>query len=162
MTTTATKTLVNASWTKERVQQETAETFAQHMATTMNVLCKLGHEVVEQHSKASTEAKVAHYKKLGVKTPIELVTAMAEYETNVMGSKIKVWGDDKQASMEYEVCACYNAMNKIGAINEKNSAEMGKGWETCMNATAKAFGFSKAEIKFGATPTDPTIVTIIK
>lgn len=158
MTTTATKTPVTASWNPTKVQEQTAEAFARNMQITMGVLAKLGPNAIQEFEKASTEDKLNHYRKLGVKTPIELAKAMAEFEVNVFGSKIKVWGDDKSASMEYEVCGCFNAMKRVGVINEKNEEEMGKGWEACLTRTAQGLGFSKVDIKYGNSESEPCAV----
>lgn len=146
--TTATKTLIQASWAPTKIQTETAEAFARNMGLTMTVLSKFGPEAIKEFEVASTKQKVEQIKKAGAKTPIEVVKVMAEIETNLFGSKIYVYGDEKQASMEYEVCGCYNAMQKTGIVTETNKEEIGKNWSECLNRTAKELGFAKAEVKF--------------
>jgi hypothetical protein len=161
-TATTNKTPVQASWNPTKIQQETAEAFARNMGITMSILAKQP-EAMKEFEKLSTESKVAYYKQLGVKTPLDLVKAMAEFETNVFGSKIKFWGDDKQASMEYEVCGCWNAMQKVGVANSKNEEELGKGWAACLDRTAKGFGFSKAEVTYGTNPAEAcAVITFVR
>ncbi len=161
-TATPSKTQITASWNPTKIQQETAEAFARNMGITMNIL-KKNPDAMQEFETESTNSKVEHFKKLGVTTPLQLVTAMAEFESNLFGSKIKIWGDDKQASMEYEVCGCWNAMQKVGVVNSKNEEEIGKGWAECLNRTAKGFGFNKAEVIYGTNEKEPcAVVTFIR
>jgi homoserine trans-succinylase len=158
--TVATKTPIKQSWNVEKIQAEAVGSMTRHMMTTFQVIEKLGPEAQKQFHQAMTQMKVEHFKKLGVKTPIDLVKAFAEFEVNVFGSKIVVWGDDKEASMEYEQCACWESMQKVMPMNEQKKQEMGKCWSEQINAIAKAFDFSKAEMTF---PTEKTsIVTYTK
>ena len=146
--TTATKTPIKPTWNVQKIQEEAVGSMTRHMMTSFKVIEKLGPEAQKQFGQAMIEMKVEHFKKLGVKTPIDLVKAFAEFETNVFGSKINVWGDEKQASMEYEHCACWESMKKACPMDAKKEEEMGNCWAEQNNALAKAFGFSKAEVKF--------------
>jgi len=153
-TTTATKTPAHQTWTKEKIQEESVNGMVRLMTTTMRAIHEIGPEAVKKLDHAMLEMKVNHYKKLNVKTPIELVKIMAEYEVNVFGSKIAYWGDDKEAHMEYEYCACYNAMlNSECKLSKEEQEGMGKCFAEKMHGLAKAFGWTKAEVKF---PTEKT------
>jgi len=113
---------------------------------TMGVLCKHGEELTKEFQTAMLHNKVEHFKKLEVKTPIELVKAMAEFEANVFGSKIEIWGDEKSAHMQYNACGMWNAMKKFGKMEPKQEEMMGTQFATCMTNLAKEFGF-KGETK---------------
>jgi hypothetical protein len=160
--TTATKTPIQVTWNVQKIQEEAVSSMTRNMMTTMSVMQKLGPEAQKQLGHAMVESKIEHFKKLGVKTPLELVKAMAEFEVNVFGSKIIVWGDEKEASLEYEYCACYNAMQKACNMNGKGQEEMGQCWAESMQATATAFGFSKGEVKFPTKPEEHAVITFIK
>ena len=161
MTVTIEKTPVVTTWTPAKIQEQTALAFARQTLATMTVLRKLGPEAMKEFQHASVVSKADFYKTEGVKTPIQLVKAMAEFETSALGSKIKVWGDDKQASMEYEVCACFNAMQK-SAKEPMNMEDMGKCYTTSMEAFANEFGFT-AQVVMGKNPGEPSsTLTFIK
>lgn len=161
--TTATKTKIQPSWNTQKIQEEAVNSMTGQMGVTYKVLGELGPEAQKKFQQAMVEYKVAHFKKLNVKTPIEMVRAMAEFEVNVFGSKINVWGDEKEAHMEYEYCACYNAMQKSGcSMSEKEQECMSKGFNEKMQAIAKAFGWSKGEVKFPTNPNEKAVVTFCK
>lgn len=159
--TTATKTPINQTWSVAKIQEKAVEAMSSKMMTTFAVVEKLGPQAMQAFHKAMTEEKVTHLKKEGAKTPIDAVRLLAEFEVNVFGSKITVWGDEKQASMEYEYCACWNAMQKACPnMDEKAKEQMGKCWAESLNEMAKGLGFSKGEVTF---PTEQrAVVTFTK
>jgi hypothetical protein len=164
MTTAATKTKIQPTWDTNKIREEAVNSMTGHMGLTFKVLGELGPEAQKKFHNAMIEYKVAHYKKLNVKTPIEMVRAMAEFEVNVFGSKINIWGDEKEAHMEYEYCACWNAMQKncSGAMSEKEQECMSTSFNDKMAQIAKAFGWSKGEVKFPTKPNEPAVVHFVK
>ena len=164
MTTAAiNKTSVTPTWKLEKVQQESVRSMVDQMGATMKVINELGPEAAKKWHHAVLEIKINHFKKLNVKTPIEMVKAMAEFEVNVFGSKIRYWGDEKEAHMEYEHCACYQAMQDSGCKpSEKEMEVMSKSCAEKMQGLATAFGWTKGEMKFPTTPNEPAVVTFIK
>ncbi len=146
------KTPVEAKWNLSRVQQETAGAFARQCYSTVTTLSKSNPEILKEFEAVVAAQRVAYFKTLGVKTPIDLVTVMGEFESNVFGSKIKIVGDDSKASLEYEACACLNAMEKqLGKVSEEHQKMMGQHFQTICTLMAKEFGF-KAEFKFEEAP----------
>jgi hypothetical protein len=163
-TAAANKTTIQTTWNVTRIQEEAVNAMTRQQGVTMHMLQELGTEWQTKFRTAMVKAQVEHLRKLGVKTPFDLVKAMAEFEVNVLGSKITVWGDDKQASMEYEYCACYNAMQKNGLCSgdAKQQESMMNCFNEKLNAIAKEFGMSKAEIKFATSPSERTVITFVK
>jgi hypothetical protein len=146
MTTATTKERVQSNWPVSKVQQETARVMSNNCFNAMTILEKAGPEFVKQYNEAILKSKVDFYRTLGVKTPLELVKAMAEFETNVFGSKIVFWGDDKTASLEYEECACMEQMKKNPNFKPEAMEKMGKFFAENTEKLAKEFGF-KGEMK---------------
>jgi hypothetical protein len=146
--TTATKTPVQATWTIEKVQQAAAYSAAAQCAAAFEVISKHAPEALTEYKAASRKARVAKLKELGVKTPLELATAMAEFETNVFGSKIEISGDDKSATMDYVSCAMWDAMQKVSNMTPEQQEEAGKGFQTCMQELASEFSL-KADMQMG-------------
>lgn len=143
MTITAEKkTVVEPTWALKQVQGEVARLFATQFTTIMSVLPTYGEKAVEDFRTKSEEAKLAHLKTLNIKTPMDLVKHLAEFETNVFGSKIEIWGTETEASMNYLACAMWEATQKLGKMTKEQEEKMGKGWEACLTNTAKAFGYT--------------------
>lgn len=145
--TTMTKTVVAPTWTTTQIQENVARVYATQFVTAMQVIGKFGGEAaLTEFETEMRKARIEHIKSLGVKTPIELAKAMAEFEANVFGSKIEIVGDDKHAELKYISCAMWEALKKVGKLDAKKEEEMGSKFESCMKNTAKEFGFN-AEFK---------------
>ena len=145
-TTAIKKTVVEATWNLAQVQQEAAREIGTQFATIMSILPQYGVKAVEEFRSAMQAKKLAHLHTLGIKTPYELVKATAEFETNVFGSKIEIWGDEKEAGMTYLTCGMWEAMSKACTMTKEQEAAMGKSWEGCVTAMAAQFGF-KAKLE---------------
>ncbi|MCA0314548.1 MAG: hypothetical protein LCH63_12025 [Candidatus Melainabacteria bacterium] len=141
-TTAIKKTVVEATWNLAQVQQEAAREIGTQFATIMSILPQYGVKAVEEFRSAMQAKKLAHLHTLGIKTPYELVKATAEFETNVFGSKIEIWGDEKEAGMTYLSCGMWEAMNKVTTMTKEQQDEMAKGWETCVTTMATRLGYT--------------------
>lgn len=146
MTTATTKTKVQGTWALTKVQEDAARVMSSSCMTAMTVLEKFGPEAVKQYQDAILKNKVDFYKTMNVKTPMDLVKAIAEFETNVFGSKIVISGDEHTATMEYEECACFNQMKKNPNFKPEMMEKMGKSFAENTEKLAKEFGF-KGEMK---------------
>ncbi len=144
--TTATKTPIKATWPVSKVQEKAATLAASQCLAAFQVLSKYGEEAIKEYQAAARGFRVAHLKSLGVKTPLELATAMAETEANVFGSQIEVSGDDQSATLTYNSCAMWNAMQKVGNLTPEQQEKMGSGFQSCMQDLAKEFGY-KANVE---------------
>jgi hypothetical protein len=145
--TTITKTKIEPNWTAQKIQENVARIHGLTFMTAMKTLAKHGQEAVNEFQTEMRNLKVEHYKANGVKTPIDLAKAIAEFETNLFGSKIEVWGDEKAAHLQYNSCAMWDSMKKYGKFSPKQEEEMGANFDNCMQMLAKDFGF-KGETKF--------------
>ena len=143
----ANKIIVEPKWPIAKVQEASAKAVAREFLAAFSVLCKHGKEAVEGFQQAMHAQKLEYYKSLGIKTPIELVKAMAEYESNVFGSKIEIWGDEKQASLSYTQCGMWNAMKELGKMTPEMEEKMGTWFQTCVTNLGKDFGFT-GEVNF--------------
>ena len=141
-TATLSKTTIKPTWTVEKLQENFARAYAQQMLAAMNVVGKHGEKAVEELGAAMRANKIEHLKGLGVKTPIELVQALAEFETNVFGSIVEVWGDEKSAHMTYTACGMWKAIEKYGKLDAAQQEKMGGNFQNCMSLTAKEFGLN--------------------
>ncbi len=145
MTTTLQKTEVKPTWKLEQIQELNARIMADTMMAAMAVLGKQGEEAMNEFQTITRSHQTEYYKGLGVKTPLELIKAKAELETNVFGSKVEIRGTDNEAVLEYVHCAVWKAMQKH--ITKDQEAKMGEGMQHCVANFAKEFGYV-GEVKF--------------
>ncbi len=145
MTTTVEtkKTIIETNWNTVRIQEQASRVLGLQWMTTMQLLQKFGGEKAVEEFKTTMEAhKVEYFKGLGVKTPLELVKAIAEFDVNVYGSKVEIWGDDKTATLHYLSCGMFKALEQAGLIKDENREQMSKGMEACMTSLAHKFDFT--------------------
>jgi hypothetical protein len=149
-TATIEKTIVKPTWTVEKLHEEFARVSALNMVATMTVLGKIGGEkAIEELQTVMRSNKIEHLKGLGVKTPIELVKHMAEFEANVFGSIVEIWGDEKAAHMTYKTCGMWQAIEKHAHLSKEQLEVMGSKMQNCMSLTAKEFGLNAEVVKSG-------------
>lgn len=144
--TTLQKTQTKTTWKPEQMQELYSQMMANNFMAAMSVLCKHGEEAGKEFQAASRKPMVEYYKKLGVKTPIEIIKAKAELETNVFGSQIEFWGDEKEAHLTYNKCGMWEAMKKSGGMSCAQEDKMMEGFQTCVSEFAKEFGYT-GEVK---------------
>lgn len=142
MTTTLTKKTVETTWTPKQIQERATEMMAMQWMTAYGILCKHGETASKEFDTQLRRFKAEHYKKMGVKTPLDLVKAVAEFEANVFGSKIEIWGDEKEAHLSYNACGMWEAMKKLGQMTKEQEQKMEGQFEHCVTEFAKEFGFT--------------------
>jgi hypothetical protein len=144
--TTATQTPVEAKWSVQKLQEETARVMASNCLAAQQVLSKYGEEAVSEYKAVSRKFRVDYIKSLGAKTPYEVAKAMAEGEANLFGSKIVLSGDEKNASLTYNSCGMWEALKKVGNLTPEQEAKMGEGFQSCMQDLAHDLNL-KADVK---------------
>lgn len=148
MSTTATKKItVEPKWNQTQVHEATVAAMANNWLAAYSVLGKFGEQAIKEFEEASRTRKIEYYKRQGVKTPIDLVKVIAEFEANVFGSKIEIEGDDKNATLTYNSCAMWNAMKKYGHFTPEQEEKMGHCFGSYIEHLAKEFGF-KGNVEF--------------
>jgi hypothetical protein len=148
MSTVAIKqTPIEAKWPIEKTRQAAALAFATNCMAARTVISKQGEKAEKEYQDIIHKYQLEHFKSIGVKTPLDLVRAKAEFETNVFGSKIEIEGDENNAQLIYKQCAIWEAMQKLGCVTPENQEKIGKNFESCLQDFAKEFGFN-AEVKF--------------
>ncbi|HEY9787565.1 MAG TPA: hypothetical protein V6D17_19410 [Candidatus Obscuribacterales bacterium] len=145
--TTAVKTTIKPTWNVQQVQEHATQMMATQWLTAYTVLSKHGEGAITEFENLLRKNQVEHYKKMGVKTPIDLVKAKAEFEANLFGSKIEIWGDEKEAFLTYSYCGMWEAMKKYGNMTKEQEEKMGGNFQNCVSKLAQEFGFN-GEVKF--------------
>jgi predicted RNA-binding protein Jag len=144
-TATIKKTPVEAKWDIKKVQEAAARVFAVNNVAIMSILAKQGDHAIKEFQDTVHKFQIEHFKTLGVKTPMDLAKAKAEFEANVFGSKIDIEGDDNNAKIVYNQCAMWDAMQKVGHLTPEQQEKAGKNFQQCVQNLAKEMGF-KAQV----------------
>jgi hypothetical protein len=139
MSTTATK--VQTKWDAKKIQDATAHMFASMFVASFETISKVSPKALEEWQTIMRNHKIEHYKKIGVKTPMELAKAIAETDHNLFGSELEISGDDNKATIKYNKCAMWEATQKIAKFNEAQQKQMGESCQGSWAIIAKEFGF---------------------
>ena len=102
----------------------------------------------EEFSNLMRQHKIDHYKTLDIKTPLDLVKAIAESDHNVFGSDVEIHGDDKKATLKYNSCGMWNAMQNLHKFTSEQEEKMGAQCAANWTKIAEAFDM-KYEAKHG-------------
>ncbi len=155
------KNTATTTWSVTKIQEQVSNALTAQMFATIKVLELAGPEVISKVRHEWAKLKVENFRAQGVKTPLDLVTAWTEYETNMFGSKLRYWGDDKQAHVEYEECGCWSALERMN-ISEPAMESMSNCYAEMTHLLAKEFGFTGTE-KIGSGPNEaPCTITFTK
>jgi len=145
--TTIQKEQIKPTWNTDKLHEMYSTITASNMLAAMSVLGKHGEEAMKEYKSATRKPMVEYYKKLGVKTPIEVIKAKAELEANIFGSVTEIWGDANEAHLTYIKCGMWDAMKKCGGMGcGESEAKMKEGFESCVKEFANEFGL-KGEVK---------------
>ncbi|HEY9773706.1 MAG TPA: hypothetical protein V6C81_07835 [Planktothrix sp.] len=142
--TTTTPTKVTTKWDSKKIAETTSHLVAGTWLAAFEVLSKLDKKAVEEFHKLTTQHKLSFYKNLNIKTPMELVRAIAEHDHNLFGSEIEISGDENKATLKYNTCGVWQASEKLGAKNFSPEQQklMGDQCAQSWNTIAKEFGFN--------------------
>jgi hypothetical protein len=137
--TTAIK--IDKKWDTKKVQETTSNVIAGMMVSAFQALGKAGQEAHEEFHKLMTQQKLNHYKKLNIKTPLDLAHAIGEQDHNLFGSEIEVTGDEKKATVTWNSCGVWEACEKLHKFTPEQQEKMGQQCMSSWKTIADDFGF---------------------
>jgi hypothetical protein len=145
--TTIQKIKVQPTWDIKQIREKAACIAVTDLSTALVEMAKHGPEAVKHYQEAwTTNCKIEGARKHNVKTPMDLVKYLAEFEVNVFGSEIEMWGDEKIASYTYISCGCFNVCQAHGIMKPEMSEMFENFFKTSTEYMAKELGF-KVEVK---------------
>lgn len=143
---------VAALWDLPRLQEELCKGAAHQYAATIALLKRHAPHAIPEFN-AIFIANKGYFKQLEVATPMQLVKALAEIEANAFGSRMLVAGDEMCASITYEYCAEWVAVEELTNINWDERIVVAEHFVYAMQDLAAEFDFA-AEVAFaGGIPT---------
>jgi hypothetical protein len=137
---TAVKTLIKPTWTIEKLQEVTSHSLINHFIAINKLFEKLTPELRDEYRTIMSELKVNYYKSLNITTPMQLAIAMAEYDTNVFGSKVGIEGEEHKVTIEIEDCGCWKLMKNHPCVTPQMIESRGECYKTCVEHITKELG----------------------
>jgi len=155
MTTSLQKQPIKQSWPIEKIQ-EAARHFAGFIISDKLLLLENSPQAADPLCEQSAERKAELFKSLGVKTPMDLVRHMAEFEVNLFGAQASISGDDNKAVLFNEKPAAWLEAKKIANMSPEQEKEMQKHHEQWLKNLAEKLGFS-VEVDMAADRNSETL-----
>ncbi|MDZ4835632.1 MAG: hypothetical protein SGJ27_17795 [Candidatus Melainabacteria bacterium] len=146
MTTSTTKQLIKQDWDLQKVRESATKMAALQIVNRLDFMEK-NHEkkehgkelfAMEEHA---AEKKAEVMKKAGVKSPLDLVRHIAEYEANMFGAKTSIEGDDSKATLFNEKPTVWLEAKKIAKMTDKQEEKMQHHYKEWMEHLAASFEF---------------------
>ncbi|MBX9686126.1 MAG: hypothetical protein K2X27_05460 [Candidatus Obscuribacterales bacterium] len=138
--TTASKIQIKATWTQKQLQEVAANTMVNNYIGVTKLFEKLTPELRQEFRVMMAGMKVNYYKSIGVKTPMDLAKAMAEFDANVFGSEVVLVGDENKVEIHYETCGCWNLMQKNACFTPAMGESLGECFKTSIELITKELG----------------------
>ena len=137
---------VEVTWDLQRLQEELCRGAAHQYVHTIALLRKCSPEAIREFN-AVFIANKTYFKHLGVETPGQLARALAEIETNAFGGKMLVRGNEESASVTYEYCAEWVAIEELSNMAWDERVSLAEHFVHAMEDLAACFGFT-ADVSF--------------
>jgi len=134
---------VAASWDIARLQTEICKGTAFAYLATVDLLKRHAPDALEEYNKIFMANK-GYFLNLGITTPLELATALAEIEENMFGSKMSVAGDGSCASVTFEYVAEWAAVEAVGQLSDEDRAIAARHFFLAMSELGRELGFATA------------------
>ena len=144
--------IVEATWKLRRLQEELCKGAAHQYVHTVSLLRKCAPDAIREFN-AVFIANKTYFKHIGVESPGQLVRALAEIETNAFGGKMLVSGDEEKASIRYEYCAEWIAIEELSNMTWGERVNLAEHFVYAMHDLAHHFGFSAEVLLDGGVPT---------
>lgn len=148
---------VAPNWQTSKVQTEVLKSVATIYASLEKTLSKTSPEIVAEVNKIVLINK-GYYENQPIKTPIDLVNAIAEYTANVLGIKVAIAGEPNKASVVFEGGTLANQLAAINSVPPNQVPALVEYFKNGLADLGAQFGF-KSEI---TTAQPDFIVTFIK
>jgi hypothetical protein len=155
--TTIQKTKIQPVWDVNKVRESAALVAVTNVTTALTEIAKNGPEAIKRYAEAwTTNGKINSLKKANVKNPLELVKHLAEFESNVFGSVLEIWGDENSATYSYISCGCFDACQANGIMKPENGEVIESFFKHSHEFLEKEFGY-KVEVKRETKDSFPVI-----
>ena len=97
MSTSIQKQKLTQTWDTKKLQEAATRMVAHQITTRLQFMEKHPGKEIEDLEKASAQSKAEMMKQHGVKTPMDLVKHLAEFEVNMFAAEASIEGTDQNA-----------------------------------------------------------------
>jgi predicted RNA-binding protein Jag len=147
MTTSTKAKKITQTWDIKRLQEEAIKIQSHKIASTMHVLKKHPGKEITEMEKVSAHITADMLKNFGVKTPLDLVKYLADFEVNMFGSEASTSGDAKCAVLINEKPAVWLETLRTNTFSENQIESMQEHFSSFMKHLGHGLGF-KAHVDF--------------
>lgn len=138
---TAVKTLIKPNWTIEKLQEVTSHVIINNVMIINKLMEKLTPELRQEFHLMMLNMKVDYFRSLNIKTPMDLAIGIAEYDTNVWGSKVHLEGEPNKVTVEIETCGCWNLIQKHPCFTPNLGINRGECHKKVLGIITEELGF---------------------
>lgn len=132
---------IKPTWDLKRVQEAAVTHAAYTIISRLHCIEKHAGKETDERENASAHLKSELMKKRGVKTPMDLVKHIAEFEVNMFGADANIHGDDQNATLVTEKSPVWQEAKKLGNLTKEQETIMQTHYRQWMESLAQAFGF---------------------
>lgn len=136
-----TQTQVRPTWDVRKIQEAATMLVAHKIASRIQVIERCAGNEVEKMEKSSALLKAQMLKDCGVKTPMDLVNHLAEFEANMFNSQVSIGGTDKNAFIVNERPTVWLEAKRIANFSKEQESRMQQHYKEWMEYLAEALGF---------------------
>ena len=137
---------IKQSWDLQKIQEEATKMVSHKIASTIHILKKHPGKEIKEMEKVSAHITADMLKNCGVKTPMDLVKYLAEYEVNMFGAEASISGDDQCAVLINEKPTVWLETLKANDFSEEQIETMQEHFISFMKHLGHGLGF-KAHIE---------------
>lgn len=146
MTTSFQKQQIKQTWDVKKLQDCATKMVAEKIAGRLKCIEKHPGKEIEEMEKASAHLRSETMKKCGVKTPMDLVKHLAEFEVNMFGTQASIGGEEKNAVLYNEKPTVWLEAKKLIHLTKAQEETLQHHYCQWMEHLAQGFGF-KADVE---------------
>jgi len=143
---TSTQNQIRPTWDVKKLQEAATKMVAHKIASRLHFIDSRPGNEIEEMERSSAQLKARMLKECGVKTPLDLVKHMAEFEVNVFNAEASVSGDENTAVLNNEKPTVWLEAKKMVQMSKEQETKMHHHYKQWNEDLAEAFGF-KAQVE---------------
>lgn len=146
MTTSMQVQTVKPTWDLRKLQEAATKHAAHRIISRLHFIEKHPGKEIDELEQASAHLKAEFLKKCAVKSPMDLVKHIAEFEVNMYGTEASIQGDEHNAILVTNNSTVWQEVKKLGNITKEQEAKVQSHYRQWVESLAQGFGF-KAQVE---------------
>jgi hypothetical protein len=146
MSSSIQKQKIKPTWDVKKMQEAATNMVSHKIASRLQCIENHPGKEIEEMEKHCAQMKAEVIKQYGVRTPMDLVKHLAEFEVNMFGAEASIEGNDQQATLINEKPTVWLDAKKQTHLSKDQEMKMQKHYRQWMDDLAQQFGF-KAQVE---------------